>query len=167
MAISWEHIHVFICKGISVSLFNHLPSSLFLPAVLSGVSGPGGPVWQAEHSNCREPERWNVKPLWCFKHDAVVGRTCSGLCLVNNWGACQRSWQHYLALWTPLNNCIFFITDIIKVFQSLAALAFVSVLKENSLFWRRLLVNLHDKEKHPGFLQLASCVSSFGHRSSH
>lgn len=57
---------------------HHLRSSTLR---FSGVSGPSSPAWQAEHGNCQEAEGWNVKPLWCFKHDAaaqVCARLTSG-----------------------------------------------------------------------------------------
>ncbi len=89
-----------MCEVVQISPSNHLPSSVFLPTLLSCVGGPGGLVWQAEHGNCRESDGGNVKPLWCFKHVAAVGRTWTDPCSVSKWGLSTHltTWFHYLNL---------------------------------------------------------------------
>lgn len=75
-----------ICGFSGVRELPSLPPIISLPC--SAVSGL---VHQAELCNCQEPESWNA--LWCFKHDAVVGRSYTRQCLVNKWGL---TWQFEL-----------------------------------------------------------------------
>lgn len=82
----------FLLTYICFHLSGSFCTDIFLSFCFSPLrsAGPRGHVWQAKYNN-QAPVRWKVKPLWCFKHDAVVGQTCTGLHRLDKRGGCQLS----------------------------------------------------------------------------